>query len=417
VKVKHIEILPHARNPVGNYAVIRLFGINRLEGPAAFIIEPGGDDTTPDKWPTGWPKGEQKPLGVRAGANSIDLLIGPDIVKAKPLSDGADIRFRMPRAAIDVTLKWPDLSAAPKRSAPKEGLSRLQIKTVAKQSEATPSAQSTSATAPAPLPPDPAPALTTRDDAKQKFEASQLQARARAGRKPGIDPKAVSAYTGFRARAEATRLAEAQASHSLPPFLIPGLLGLAVVAALFLTFAGTTPIDSRGNTLLSAWKSADGSNSSIRLPTEVLAEIMAIGTTSPGGDGSADVSPRQALERANNILGSAKTAKDRTEAAFWLRRALSRTLSEPRLVWAMTQLGAAHASSENGSKPNYQAAQVLWNWAADAGDAQAACFLGQLYERGLGTAQDATRARASYERAHRLGGCPGLEQAMLRVRN
>ena len=98
-----------------------------------------------------------------------------------------------------------------------------------------------------------------------------------------------------------------------------------------------------------------------------------------------------------------------------MRLGLSEKLSERRLVWALTQLGTAYASSANARLPDYQAAHLLWTWAAGAGDTQAACFLGHLHERGLGTPVDAVRARALYERAGRLGGCPGLERALQRV--
>ncbi len=125
---------------------------------------------------------------------------------------------------------------------------------------------------------------------------------------------------------------------------------------------------------------------------------------------------REALERANNLLGSMKTPADRLEVAFWLRNALSRSLSEPRLVWAITQLGTAYATKDKTNKPNYDAARLLWRWATDAGDAQAACFLGRLHERGLGVPQNSKLALKNYGRARSLGGCPGLDQAILRVR-
>ena len=40
VKLKRVEVLRHARSPVGSFAVIKLFGISRLDGPATFQLEP-----------------------------------------------------------------------------------------------------------------------------------------------------------------------------------------------------------------------------------------------------------------------------------------------------------------------------------------------------------------------------------------
>ena len=148
-------------------------------------------------------------------------------------------------------------------------------------------------------------------------------------------------------------------------------------------------------------------------PTKSSSEILAVGATSPSGIDAAGTSQREALERANALLVTGHTARQRAEAAYWLRKALSTSLSDPRLVWAVTQLGASYAS--NDKEGDYDAARLLWSWAADAGDAQAACFLGRLFENGLGVPSNAQTARRHYEHARRLGGCPGLEQAIKRL--
>ena len=111
MKVKHIEVTPHSRNPIGSFAVIKLFGISRLEGPATFRLDPVTE--AGEAPPIGWLHGDLKPLGVRAGPGTVELLIGPEIVKAESLKPGTHVRFRMPSVEADASVEWPNLTGAP----------------------------------------------------------------------------------------------------------------------------------------------------------------------------------------------------------------------------------------------------------------------------------------------------------------
>jgi len=416
VKVERIDILPHARSPVGNYAIIKLIGINRLEGPPVFSIDPIEDTGAGDDWP----KGELKPLGVRAGTQSIELLVGPEIVRSGRLKPGVPFRLRMPSANVDMQLEWPLLELG---NVMKEGPSATPL-TGGAQLSLTPSAntsngKSTAVTTerglarlnvkrtgsggaqsvrPEPVRAGPNGPLAGASNARPLDQAAERAA----GLPPGQPPQVIS-----------TPVADQNSA------LLPLALGFIIVVAMMVVFVRTTTIEGSGVTFFSALRQAIASEETARdplaEPTRVLARIMSTAKASPADVPATEVSKRQALERANDLLQSAKTPEERAEAAFWLRKALSDSFSRPRLTWAVTQLGAAYASSDSKDQPNYEAARLLWNWAADAGDAQASCFLGKLYEQGLGVTVNTARARHFYHRAQELGGCPRLKQAISRI--
>ena len=359
----------------------------------------------------GWPTGDLKPIGVRAGNGTVELLVGPEIAKAAALKPGVAVRFRMPAAEADITIEWPDLAGAYSGG-----------QTTAAQPVTTPAAEAAGTPPPLPPPLKTAIAPATAKNIPVERGLSRLQRRGSAAM-TATNAVATSA-AGSAAPATNSAIVPAGAiaapSRLLPNFL-PLALGAVIVVAMLVMFLRTTTLEGSGVTLYSALRStlempkeaAKGSPT----PSAVLSDILEVGSKSPSGIDASDISQREALERANDLIATARTPKERAEAAFWLRKALSHGLSEPRLVWAVTQLGTAYASTENDAKPNYEAARLLWKWAADAGDAQAACFLGHVFERGLGVPSDARKAREHYEQARRMGGCPGLEQAMLRVRN
>lgn len=155
--------------------------------------------------------------------------------------------------------------------------------------------------------------------------------------------------------------------------------------------------------------------------TASLAQVFHAPPVSPRGI-AADTRDTPAVLRAANdsLHGRGDTPKDREEAAYWLRTALSRQLSGPGMSWALTQLGAYYAAPEAGTEPDYARARLLWEIAATQSDPVANCFLGQLAEFGLGQPKDPAAARTYYADAVRLGGkqqsgCHGLEAALARL--
>ncbi|MFY0612975.1 MAG: sel1 repeat family protein [Hyphomicrobiaceae bacterium] len=427
MRVSRIEVIPHARDPVGNFAVIKLHGISQLNGAPHFQLAPLELAHAAD---SGWPTGDLKPLGVRSGKDLVELLIGPEIVKAAALRPGVSVHFRMPSVGADSQIVWPDLAGDVQAAAhptmpraPVPGAGAPLVLPSATTAGALPRGTTKSATD-KPAAEQGLSRLKLRGPAAAAANAAQPPAAASpdANQNPQQPPAAVLKPTAITKAAPGNRqIIMTNAAPSASPVMnaLPFGLGLIIVAAMLLTFLRTTEIDGSGVTLYAALRSAaaePGATSKAGdAPSAVLSKIFDVGPTSPFGVDAAKMTRKQALDRANDLLATAQTPQEREEAAYWLRKALSHRLSEPRLVWALTQLGTAYASTDETNKPNYAAAHLLWGWAADAGDAQAACFLGRLYERGLGVMTDPGIARTQYERAQRLGGCPGLDQALLRV--
>ncbi len=142
-----------------------------------------------------------------------------------------------------------------------------------------------------------------------------------------------------------------------------------------------------------------------------FAEILNVGDRSPAGVDASGMSVGELLDKAQ-LAGLGEAGKvDQKERKFWLRKAISVLLADPQTRWALTRLGAlqTHAAT-NGGLPDYQSAKTLWELSSVGRDQVATCFIGQLYEHGLGVAKDPERARNWYQRAEALGGCDVRQQ-------
>jgi TPR repeat protein len=106
---------------------------------------------------------------------------------------------------------------------------------------------------------------------------------------------------------------------------------------------------------------------------------------------------------------------DLKEGEFWIRRGVSRFMSDGRLRWALTQLGSVYAAPGETS-PDFEKARMMWEISGALGDAVALCFLGNLHEYGLGIPVNRDVALTWYERARAAGGCKGIDEAIARVK-
>lgn len=144
-----------------------------------------------------------------------------------------------------------------------------------------------------------------------------------------------------------------------------------------------------------------------------LFDVLAAGTVSPRGVNAAGVDGAKALENANALLQG--PSRDLEEGAFWLRRFLQSSLSDERTMRVLTQLGSAYAEPQ-GRAPDYVKARLLWEIASAAGDPVAMCFIGLMHENGLGTTLDKKVALQWYERSKKAGGCPQVDDMIVRTR-
>ena len=146
-----------------------------------------------------------------------------------------------------------------------------------------------------------------------------------------------------------------------------------------------------------------------------ITRLVTVEPRSPLGRPSAGIVREDALMLADRYLrGDTGLSRHRLEAAYWLKHALSATLKDPSLTWALTQLGSVLAAPEAGL-PDYRGASTVWQVSASLGDPIAYCFLARMHEHGLGVEKDPDTARRLYSHALSSGGCPGLMQSLSRL--
>ncbi len=151
-----------------------------------------------------------------------------------------------------------------------------------------------------------------------------------------------------------------------------------------------------------------------RPETPLLFEALVAGETSPRGLSAGNVAADKALENANGKLVGAGADRDTDEGSFWLKRYIAGSLGEARTMRVLTQLGSTYAEPASGT-PDYTRARLVWEISSAAGDPVAMCFLGLLYENGLGVTVDRKAALGWYERSKEKGGCPSVDQSIARV--
>jgi hypothetical protein len=256
--------------------------------------------------------------------------------------------------------------------------------------------------APEPTTPQPAGELATGPDAPDAYVTWYPHARGgRLEAKPATPTNAVASNWLAQARnlAGAWRMATMVA------------LGVAVVEILFAMLGS-----GRSTSLFAKAPVATAASSMGQASRDGLAyDALYAGSTSPRGVAARGVSASRALENAAAALQAGGTARDTDEGAFWLKRYLSAAVGDDRSMRALTQLGAAYAEPATG-EAHYAMARQVWEVSGALGDPVAMCFLGRLFENGLGAAPSKAVALQWYERARQSGGCPQLEEAIARVK-
>ncbi len=213
-----------------------------------------------------------------------------------------------------------------------------------------------------------------------------------------------------RAMAATEPRASKRRGGSVLAFLAGALVATGVAIGAF-KVAGDAPGHWLG---LSGAKPSDASRTETA-PYERLGKILDFPLVSPLGRKAADVGLDDALMLADKSLYGGPEDRNRDEAKYWLRKALSDGIGDRRMLWALTQLGSLYAQPDTGA-PDYAAARELWSLAATKGDPVAVCFLASLSEHGLGTSRDLSRALSLYRSAKALGGCRNVDAAIARLK-
>ncbi len=413
---KNIQIVPDAGVPEGGHAIIRLDGVWLLPEPATFRIEPL-DERNSAVNPKGWPTGECKPRNIRTTARGIELLIGPEIVDAPDLLPGTPISISVPAADVQANVRWPELPTSRPSNPDQAILQQTKSSVVAKVRRAgmngttVTAANSNTATRPEDIASEARPAeKASKAEPSKERGLSELSKPTKDAAKIAILenlPTSPSRRESLNKGSPAPVVSGNRRTSALSA-LWPLVVGLLVTGGLM---AVLSPGLQKDIAVLQEARNAGATNAAQAVD---IAAIFEVEEASPRGAISSDVDGREALRLANQFLHGADGPADKAEGAFWLRKAISQQLSDQKLTWALTQLGSIYAAPASGS-PDYQSAKLLWELAAANGDPVAACFVGQLHEHGLGVVADADSAKTSYERAKRLGGCPGLETALARV--
>ena len=432
-----VEVFEDPGRPGGGHAVIRLKGLTQVPDVITYRIKPveSAHDAA-----SSWPEGERRPIATRVTREGVELVVGPELVENPLFLPGTLAMIEIPQCGARGEVLWP-------RIAP---LARPRKRHVVQARNARPAPPPEPA-AGEPVAASPGAVVAPTTSVVVPFPPSAIKAEA-AALSPPLDVPIVDAVPPMAAAAAA---AAADDVARPGPELAPAALSAKSSPAAAATAQTVNPLrgggfDWVGVPARRAWRrypgrvaavvatvavvvgaaaslsarlgsgqndaSVSGSPSAgARGRASLLADLAAVGTTSPRGAQTRDTSPPQLLERADALLNGNESAGDRQEAAWFLRRYIARSLSEERTLWALTQLGSILAEPGNGRTPDYAQARQLWELAGGLGDPVAMCFLGTLHENGLGVREDRAMALDWFRRARHAGGCPGIDDAIART--
>lgn len=420
---KKIHVVADTVRSEGGYAVIRLDGVWLLQKKATVCIRPLDQEGSAKKG--GWPGLEQVPIDVRTTSRGIELVVGPEVVDSEALQPGRRVGISVPAGDISGEIIWPDIPKSAGAAALADSNTTADISRPVGTSRV--SVLNGAATA-----------ATNETSASNGLASLQL-AKYNAAFRNGAHRASAPGEPLFASNKGS--LASAQsAKREAKPAWDPNFHALERTSEKLSTAVKPAPTDSpevtariaanetvrfsplglfaagflaTGIVLAFAWLNV---STDTRPQQELsLAEIFSIGDISPRRIDARSFDRDDALLLANQFIHGIERPADRDEAAYWLRKALSLKLSNEQMTWALTQLGTIYANTDKAKPADYRSAKMLWELAGANGDPVSLCFLGHLYESGLGVPASLDKARAHYERAMGLGGCPGLKAALVRV--
>lgn len=416
-----VEAFEDLSRPGGGHAVIRVLGLADVPDDLTFRLRPADGSSALDR-PGNWPDGERRPLSTRVTPEGCELLVGPEIVESPHLLPGTLAVLDIPKCAVRAEFLWPSIHPIerPKRrhvvaarhlKDAQADVAEAQPRSAGAGGEPIAFVEATDASSD--VPPD----GTTLDASEALWRKSLAE----------LPPAAIAGPTraaGTPMPVTDAALPPHAAGHSAPRWSeepetkrrrIGRTIQAALLAAAFVAggtasailpgqWAGTSPTSSQPIDGGAAPRTGD------------LLALIEPARTSPQGFDAASAEPQRLLERADALLATPPAGPDLEEARYLLRRYLALSLAQPRTLWALTQLGSLYAEPGTGKRPDFVRAAGVWEVAATLGDPVAMCFLASLQEHGLGTTGDRQAALGWLLSAKAAGGCPGIDEAIGRLR-
>ncbi|NOT69915.1 MAG: sel1 repeat family protein [Hyphomicrobium sp.] len=466
-----VEIFPHPDVARRGEAVMQLKGLHLLPSESTYSIsslegaEVGDDDED-------WPGGDHVPIEPRVISGGVEFTITPEITNAAALKPGVPVVVSIPMAGVRAELRWPNLPVSIA-----DGAGRL-VMTLDQRNAAVEERNAQLAAEAAAVRARDAERLAATIAATRALEAELLATQVTEDMQPGgghtapisgivSDAKSIgtapastgmNTVIGAQERHDSVETAAAGIVPSIatssvpvkntdlsdlasapPPGVPPSIpaarriaqMGSASVVNVpsqqsmrWLLLSGAAVASAVAALALVLWlglparvvriDQAEKTTTSRENLAVPLRDVFSPGVTSPLGKSSSAVAVDTALQLADAYLHGEGVQKNNDEARFWLRHSLRKFSDDPRLAWALTQLGAIYVQSPSGPA-DYDRAAALWEIAAARNDPIAHCFLAALHEQGLVNSSSKDSALQLYRDARRLGGCPNVDQAIQRL--
>ena len=436
-----VAVVADETSQTAGTAVIRIDGLKTWPENATLRILPIDEAAVPPQ-SEGWPWGDITPLRVIETEAGVDVVLGPDVVGSARLVPGTPITIKVPGAKLEVDARWPSVTPTVRRRASAVAMSGTQLlaakaereqkekeTTVRRQEMADFAARSAREAAADAQKSKPviAPLSVAPDRAAETGQLARLL--------PMRRPEIPNAKPAEPAPGQLKKLDMAPPSNIVPVKVAPaapedppapkrrwatagmrgfaaGLATMAVVAlGLFKLVPPSWLPPGLGAGPIAAIAGDQIGMVDLR---DMFKDLRDAGPRSPRNKPAGSVDAATALSLADHSLRGERTAEETEEAQFWLKRALAANFAGADVGWALTQLGTIYATPGTPDH-NYVKAHTLWEMAAAQGDPVAHCFLGALYEHGLGVQKSRATALGHYKTADTLGACRSAKDAVARL--
>jgi Sel1 repeat len=433
-----VAVVEDEAAPTSGAAIIRIEGLTAWPQGATVRLVPIDDAAVPPL-SEGWPWGELIPSRVVPTGSGIDVILGPDVVSSPRLVPGTPITIKVSAAQLEADARWPAIAPTARRRTGAVAMSATQLLAAKAEREraekdaaarrqelAEAAARSVREAAASDAVTRIMPAAKVAAGAPGAGETSQL-ARLLPLRRPAapqIDPLPAASDKG-----QLTRLTP-QDSKAVVTVASPGAFaarpsrsawrgfaaGLATMGLLATGLAFFMPAGAGRGAVSAAVAGIAGEQIPVASLDRLFKDVANTAVMSPRNKSAVNVDAATALSLADHSLRGTRSLVEMEEAEFWLKRAISANVGGAEVGWALTQLGTIYAQSDY-PQHNYSKAQALWQLAAAQGDPVAHCFLGALYEHGLGVPSNRRLARDHYLAADAANACKSSKDAAARLKD